>query len=314
MLRSLIVLLLGSFTLFFLGMAWFVIGVHSADRTVDTRLAFWMEHDWASGQTVDFTKLIRQMDGLPVTDLYFHVGPIDEDGSLADDLNIPTAELNVLSTTNYAWVGQVRARIDLDNPAVQNAIVDSAGFLLSQGFDGIHLNIEPVRADDAAFFELVSALRSSYPDMKLSLSMDQWQPHNFTQFVAWLIDNSIDSYWTSAQVKRVLEDVDQLVVMTYDTKLTDGRLYTWWVEQQTVALSRHMDDSTELFIGIPSYEEGAAIDPEAENLHTGCAGYWNGVRNVRSRLQSLAGIAVYSYWEMDDDEWELLHTECAAQQ
>jgi hypothetical protein len=51
------------------------------------------------------------------------------------------------------------------------------------------------------------------------------------------------------------------------------------------------------------YEEGPSLDPIAENLTTGLQGYHLGASNVLTRKNRLAGIALYPYWEMQEDEW-----------
>ena len=299
--RVLIVVILGGFTLLFLAIAWFIFGVHSTNKLVDSNLAFWMEHDWSTGTQNNFFDLSQKIEDYGITDLYFHVGPIAEDGSLATDLNVFTAGLETLSTTNYAWLGQLRSKIDLDDPEIRSAIVSSAEWILTKGFDGIHLDIEPVRHDDDAFPALVQELRRAIPDTKISVAMDEWQPHLLSLLLG------TQSYWTSKQVKTISEFADQMVVMTYDTGFHDPRLYTWWVEQETIALSRLVPEGTEVFIGIPSYEEGESIDPNTENIETGITGFYRGVQNLRSKIENLTGIAIYAYWEMDSDEWTLLN-------
>lgn len=305
-LRSCIVVAFGSLTAFFLGMAWFVLGVHIPGREVDTRMAFWMQHNWSTEQHPDFGSLYEQTQSLPITDLYFHVGPIDENGQLAEDINVPTAGMELLGTTNYAWLGQIRAKIDLDDPVIRQNIIESSAWIINQGFDGIHFDIEPVRPDDEGFFLLVEELHATFPELPISVAMDEWQPESLSQLLSWHLDLPIESYWPTEQVERVAESASQIVVMTYDTGFHDGRVYTWWVEQQTIALSKIMPKDTELFIGIPSYEQGTAFDPAAENVENGLLGFQRAVQNLRTQRKSLAGVAIYPYWEMDSHEWSQL--------
>ena len=109
---------------------WYLFGVHIQSREVPDRLAFWMEHSWStglsSGQNGDYATLAQQASTYGITDLFFHVGPIEEDGSLADDLAIFTPGLEAIGTTNYAWVGQVRSQIDLSSQTVRQKIIESS--------------------------------------------------------------------------------------------------------------------------------------------------------------------------------------------
>ncbi len=302
--RTLIVLVSAFFTIFFLAAAWFVFGVHKESRFTPPQLSFWMEHAWSEGTLKDFSLLHSQLQKVNASDLYFHVGPLSPEGQLADDLNIFKPGMDALDTENYAWIGQVRSEIDLENPEVRQGIINSSKWLMTQGFDGIHVDIEPVRPDDEAFYLLLEEMRLALPGVKLSVAMDEWQPHAISQIVATLFERKIESYWHSEQVRRVAASVDQMVVMTYDTTFHDPALYTWWVEQQTIALSKTLPEGKELYIGIPAYEEG--VDPLAENIRTGLEGYARGLTNLRSKAGKITGVAVYPYWELDDEEWNLL--------
>ena len=96
--------------------------------------------------------------------------------------------------------------------------------------------------------------------------------------------------------------------MTYDSGFHDPGFFSWWVEQQTIALSKLMDEDTRLLIGVPVYTEGSNFDPEAENIETGLVGYTRGLTNLRSDPENIDGIAIYPYWEMNEGKWQVLKT------
>lgn len=305
-LRSLILFFVLLFTAFCMMVIWFWFGLHLENEQANG-LAFWLPHDFSTGAKLP-SELLQKFEGLPVTDLYFHVGPIAEDGSLAKDLRIDANAFKSLPSTDYAWIGQIRAKIDLDNPTVRAAIVDSAKWLIAQGFEGIHVDIEPIREDDTAFLSLLQELKTALPTVPLSVAMDEWQPDQITQWVAGMFDVAIESYWSTEQVRSVLPYIDQLVVMTYDTGFKDPDFYSWWVEQQTVALSNRLAPDVQLLIGIPCYSEGAHFDPKAENLSSALLGYERGIQNLRTNAEAVTGLAVYPFWEMDEGEWTTLKT------
>lgn len=291
-------------TLCFLIIALFWFGIH-IQKEHETRLAFWLPHDFSTGVQSTQT-LINQLQDLPVTDLYFHVGPIQEDGGLPKDLKLDADTFAALSSTDYAWIGQIRRKIDLENSDVRAKIVDSAKELIAQGFEGLHIDIEPIREDDSAFIILLQELELALPKTPISVAMDEWQPDALTQQIAQHFEVSIESYWSTEQIEKVLPYVDQLVVMTYDTGFHDPKLYSWWVEQQTLALSNRVSPTVELFIGIPCYTSGTHFDPNAENLSSAFTGYEQGVNNLLSNSSRISGLAIYPYWEMDDTEWTTL--------
>lgn len=280
-------LVVSTFTIFFAFIVIFIFGIHLQSRQVDTHIALWLDHAWSTGQ--DLAPLQQQIATAKITDLYFHVGPIGPQGQLATDLQIP--DLSVLPTTNYAWIGQLRSQIDL--AATQDDIIKSAEWLMQQGFDGIHLDIEPITEDDTEFYNLLARLNSELPNAKISVATFEWQPSSL----------GIGSYWTSSQFKKTASHADQIVVMTYQTVFHDPALYTWWVEQQATRISNIID--TQLLIGLPVYEHN--IDPSAENLKSGLTGYQNAVQNLRTDRSTLDGIAIYPYWEMDQNDWQLLN-------
>jgi len=306
--RILIVFVTGAFLVFALIVAWYVFGFHKASRLVEPDVAFWMQHSWATAEHDNFVDLANQIDDLPPTSLYFHVGPINEDGTLAKDLELNPANFQILASTNYAWLGQIRSEIDLSDPAVRATIVSSSQWLLAQGFDGIHLDIEPIRPDDSDFVLLLQDLDEAFPTTPISVAMDEWQPDFITQLIANIFDTTIVSYWTSEQVLEQMPYVDEFVVMTYDTGFHDPGLFSWWVEQQTIALSKLMDENTRLLIGLPVYDEGSNFDPLTENLESGLIGYTKGLSNLRSNREGIDGIAIYPYWMMDEEEWIILNT------
>ncbi len=287
------------FTVLFLSLSYFLFGFHF-DRTVNPRVAFWMEHNWSTGIQNDFYELNDKVKEFHISDLFFHVGPLNPNGSVASDLNIFTPGLEALGTTNYAWVGQIRSNIDLDNPNVRARIILSAKWLLKRGFDGIHLDIEPVTPDDKGFISLLKEMREKIPDTKISVATDEWQPDLISRLTGWYFNRDIKSYWSGSQFKEVSKYVDQIVVMTYDSGLKDPALYAWLVEQQTLAVSNLVPAAVELFIGIPAYGDGA------ESVQGGLSGYSRGYQNLRADYARLSGIAIYSYWETDSAEFETI--------
>lgn len=296
-----------SFTGLFCMLTWFLYGIHFDSRKINTEVAFWLPHSFAT-QNADFTSLKNNIKDINVTNLYFHVGPLDEQGNLANDLHINRPELESLPSQNFAWIGALRSQINLDNEAVRAQIIKSAKWTISQGFDGVHLDIEPIRADDMAFTALLKELSTALPDVKLSIAIDEWQPHFLTKQIAQIYDTKIESYWTRDQIKSADLFVDQIVVMTYDTGFHDPALYAWWVETQTIALSKIVSNNTELFVGIPVYESGSSFDPIAENLQTGLNGFLRALQNIRSNIKNIAGIAIYPYWETDEAELAILNS------
>ncbi len=306
LLRVLIGLSFALLTVFIFLLTWFGSGIYTEALPTQPNLAFWMEHAWSTPQPPAFEELQQRVERYGIDTLYFHVGPLDPEGKLPANLLVHSAELAALPTENFAWIGQVRSEIDLEKPEIREAIIAEAQRMLDAGFEGIHLNIEPIRSDDEAFLLLAAELRAALPDAKLSIAMDEWEPYWLGRLMETLFNAEHSSDWNTKHVQVLAAFFDQMVVMTYDTNFKDPLLYQWWVEEQAIRLSHILPKEVELYVGIPSYAEGAAIDPTVENVETGLNGLEKARRNIRSRQKTITGVAVYSYWEMQDHEWDLL--------
>ncbi len=289
----------------FLLIAWLtLLGIRLPNQPQNSSTAFWLPHALMNGPSPEWDQLKERLKTAPIDALYFHVGPVDALGELPPLQVPPLAEL---PTQNLAWMGQIRSQIDLDDATVRAHFVDSALKMKAAGFDGVHIDIEPVRRDDTAFVQLLEELRAKDPDLFISVATDEWQPHWLSQSVARLLDVNIESYWSSEQVRAVAKYTDEIVIMTYDTRLSDPKLYRAWVAIQTSHVSRILPPETRLRIGLPVYVDGPSLNPDAENLKTGLQGYHMGASNILTHHKNLAGIALYPYWEMQEDEWDLLN-------
>ena len=55
---------------------------------------------------------------------------------------------------------------------------------------------------------------------------------------------------------------------------------------------------------IPSYDDPTdAFDPGVENVQNGLEGIIAVLNNIRSDEENFAGVAIYPYWAMSEEEW-----------
>ena len=119
------------------------------------------------------------------------------------------------------WVGGVRrgyrrtrpGKLELADLGQRQRIVAECRGLIDEGFDGIHVNIEPVNDGNVDFLALLRALRTAVgPDRILSLSAIRPAP-----FALPMAPNFV---WTHRLLRAGWPRVaDQIVVMAYDTAL-----------------------------------------------------------------------------------------------
>ena len=214
---------------------------------------------------------------------------------------------------NYqAWLGQIRSKIDLSDEEVRKNIGKEV-LILTQfvGFDGIHYDIEPVWDGDEDFIELLAETRDVLgEDYEMSVALAEYIPGVFLWFFEDVFE--LKNYNTEVNYQNVAQYADQIAVMVYDTSIKQPWLYRWLVSEQTIRLSRLLE-GTELFVGIPAYDyyddefiqaEVARewFDPEVENVENGLRGIVKGLNNLRSKGENFARVAIYPYWQIEDEE------------
>lgn len=283
--------------------------------------AVWLEHKWVdNGVSEDqILKLVQELQERQIKYVFVHVGPLEGTGSIPSERFagarnfIYTAKKADPSIVYEAWIGQLRSKIDISKGWVRKNTADIAYSLVHDiGFDGIHLNIEPTFEGDSEFVFLTKEIRERIGTLPLfSVAIGELIPQKVTSFLKYFADEEnqiwgyrLDKpYNTTAFYRDLAKYVDQFAVMTYDTSIKDPALYEWFMEQQTIYVTRAVPDR-QVFIGIPTYEDVRDnFDPVAENMGSGLRGTIRGLNNFRSKKEAFTGVAIYSYWETDLKEW-----------
>lgn len=295
---------------------YFVLGIHIGDveGLNKHKNAIWIKHSWVTSYNPHSIKeLVKSLTVHDVKYVFVHVGPIEEDGGISEDRYYRAKDfLNYASKLNpdlvwMAWMGQIRSKIDLDNPAIRQNIILKASEMIEIGFNGVHIDIEPVGEDDLAFIKLLEQLHQNFSSEKvISVALEELLPRPILMFLPFSAKNS------KAFFLNVAKYSDQIVIMTYDTKIQNPWFYSWFVEQQVIFLTQILEEN-ELLFGIPTYSYDTPEDrklhphfyPEAENMKTGLSGIISGLRNIRSNPLSFTGVAIYANWETDTQEWEI---------
>lgn len=170
------------------------------------------------------------------------------------------------------------------------------------GFDGIHFDIEPAWDGDVGFIQMLKETREALGEEKIiSVALAKFIP----QSVIWFLENvrEFENYSTQVNYGNVEKYADQIAVMVYDTSIHEDWLYKWLVKEQTIWTTAFVQN-TEIFIGLPSYDYGEIrswFNHEVENVRTGLEGVINGLNNLRSNPNNFAGVAIYPYWEFDEE-------------
>ncbi|MCB9451924.1 MAG: hypothetical protein H6672_10825 [Anaerolineaceae bacterium] len=195
----------------------------------------------------------------------------------------------------------------LESKETQVAIaVFSERIVEEWGFDGIHLDAEPVRTDDPAFINTLQAIREAIPaESILSIAVPALQ---VTQAITSIPYPRSPYHWTPDYLNLVADYSDQIVVMAYDSGLFLPADYRAWMAYQVEAAASALDDNpAELLIGVPVSEEWTpSHQTHTEYLANALYGVQAALAENATVRRNVAGIAIYPYWETDEQEWDLL--------
>lgn len=276
----------------------------------------WAGHHWAGKiqKEAEYNRLAALLRRHHITDIYVHVGPLQADGTI-DLSRVPAAQRLLKELRGgapklriHAWIGQLEARgggpLDLSKPTVRGNIRRTAGRFLELGFDGIHYNIEPTTGNPH-FLELLVATRRMTRRLGkiLSVAADELEPLPGLARLSSVLGTK-GGYWSRAYYRAVIDNVDQVAVMTYDTLLPAAWMYEGFVAWQTANIRRLTRGRAQLLIGIPSYgERRLSFNPSAENMVSGLTGLRKGIGLLEKDNLVGLGAAIYADWTTDTEEW-----------
>lgn len=277
------------------------------------RNAVWLEHRWLEKDQPpeQIEALMRSLDGHGIAYAYPHLIPFNGSGRLP--IHSREQMRNFLAVARRVaprlkilpWIGGLRVgyrrqrqgTVDLSDIGQRQRIVAEVRGLMDEGFDGVHLNIEPVPNGDAEFLSLLRAMRTAIGGGILSLSATRPGPLHLPPAPNFL--------WTPDYYVRVAAEADQLVVMAYDTALPTPSLYRRYLAYAASSMTTNLARSgrARLLIGIPTYDgSGLMHRADVENPENALAGLVAGLRGVGGG-GTFEGVALYAEWTTDDAEW-----------
>ncbi|GAA2399660.1 glycosyl hydrolase family 18 protein [Streptomyces coeruleofuscus] len=287
-------------------------GTHTRNRD-----ALWLGHAWVDGRKkdADVTALARRLQGTGIRDLYVHSGPLEHDGTLPESV-YPRARWFIDAVHDklpgirvQAFLGDVLAAegadgMVLEKPDTRAAVVRSARQILDTGYEGIHLDLEPMPSGDRDYLTLLDALRreTRSRDAQLSVAAHQIDPLPALHTVFGLFTDH-PKWWSQEFFGQVARRVDQIAVMSYDTAQPLEGTYGGYVAQQTSLALEVTPPSTDLLMGLPFYWE-SNFDHwgHAETVPAAVRGVRLGLSRTdadRSRF----GVALYIDFAATEADW-----------
>jgi hypothetical protein len=279
------------------------------------RNAVWLEHRWLErGQSQEAMELLfRRLRSHGVIYLYPHLIPFDTTGALPphdrDQMRafLATARRVSPDFKVLPWVGGLRAgyrrqragTLQLGDLNQRQKIVAEVRGLVDEGFDGIHLDVEPVDDGNDELLALVRALRTAVGAGHL-LSIAATRPAPLG------LPRAPNFAWSPDYYARVAGLVDQVVIMAYDTALPTPSLYRRYVQWAASSVASALDESgskARVLMGVPTYRTfGFMHRAGVETPENALVGIVAGLRG-RGVGGTFEGVALYAEWTTDEQDW-----------
>jgi len=279
------------------------------------RNAVWLEHRWLERDQPDgeMAALLATLASRGIVYVYPHLIPFNPAGRLPEHSRdqmrafLATARRVAPEMKVLPWVGGLRAgwrrqrpgTVDLADLGQRQRIVAECRGLIDEGFDGIHLDVEPVDDGNDDFLALLRALQPAVgPGRVLSLSAIRPAPFAFP-----LAPNFV---WSPAYYARVAAAADQIVIMAYDTALPTSALYRRYVAWSTSSVTRALAQSrarARVLLGVPTYDDtGFMHRAGVETTENALLGVVAGLRGLGAG-GTFEGVALYAEWTTDAKDW-----------
>lgn len=279
------------------------------------RNAVWLEHRWLERDhpEAEIAARLESLDQHGITYVYPHLIPFNAAGRLPVHSReqmrrfLGVARRVAPRMKVLPWVGGLRigyrrtrpGSLDLSDLGQRQRIVAECRGLLDEGFDGIHVNVEPVDNGNVEFLSLLRALRTAVgPNHVLSLSAIRPGPFS--------LPGAPNFVWTPDYYARVASVADQIVVMAYDTALPTPNLYRRYLAYTAGAVTGTFVASrsrARVLIGIPTYDEtGLMHRGSVETPENALLGIVAGLRGLGGG-GTFEGVALYAEWTTDPGEW-----------
>ncbi|MFI7125359.1 hypothetical protein ACIBQ1_06660 [Nonomuraea sp. NPDC050153] len=271
--------------------------------------ALWLGHAWVDGRRTerDVEQLAVRLRATGVKDVYVHSGPFNWDGTLSPG-KYPNAGNFVKWMREHlpavrisAWLGQaVKNGLDLDDPKARENVLTGVAAIMKQGYDGIHYNFEPIGDGDTEFLDLLERTRR-YTSL-LSTSTPQIEPYPGLRLTARAL-LSHDKYWSQGYFRQVVDRVDQVAVMTYDSFTPLQSLYGGYVARQAELALDLVPAAKALYIGAPAYHDhGVPWLDNAESVAMAAEGARLALSEYGRRDRF--GLALYVDFAATEEDWQ----------
>jgi hypothetical protein len=282
--------------------------------------AEWLGHAWVDGRRsqADVDTLAAALRDTGVRDLFVHAGPLNHDGTLDRALRPQarwfTAAIHAAlpGVRVQAWLGAhpIPGQLDLGSSDTRSRIVTGVGDILDDGFDGVHLDLEPVDEGDADYVTLLRDARVviRQKGALLSLSASLLAPWPGMAAVVGALPGRY-GMWSADYLRELAAQVDQVAIMAYDTWSWTPSMYSGYVRHVTATALDVVPDEVELFIGVPAYrDDNNRHRRDVETVAAALRGVRLGLGD-RPGDRHAIGVAIYVDFTVTADDWAVYRSD-----
>ncbi len=282
--------------------------------------AAWLQHQWFSEKksAEEIEALVKKLKAMQIKTIFIHVGPLDGKG-LIPQYNLKIWKQNYIAIKKaaphvriFAWLGGLNQlsygeaddTLDLgDNKLLDSIAQRAMEMVIICCFDGIHYDIEPVPDNDAGFLKLLLFTRLKIGKTPISVATPHIAPSDEAAGIIRRRVYRAAPVWSPAYYNAVAGQVDEIVVMAYDSGSLTPVMYKKYMMNQVRnicnAISGH---KCGFWVGIPSYKEKTVShNPVVENIPNAIEGVILGLERTGDR-KNFRGLSIYALWTTDEKE------------
>jgi len=274
----------------------------------------WLRYTWYFGQhsDADVSEMAARLWSNRIRYAYFHVRSIERDGRLR--YRYPEAARRLTTAVHrqapgvalYAWIyaGNPRGmgRVDLNDPAVRQAMVAEARWLVTEcGFDGVQWDYEICTDGEWGLIDLLRETRQALPAGKgIGVAAALCAPG---------LLGTAGYGWSDRYYGQLAALSDQIAVMDYDSAMYLPRAYVGLTAMQVRHACRAAaarNPGCRILIGVPTYEKGGASHSAyAENLGFALRGVREGLAELSPEERAtFAGVAPFADYTTTAADWQ----------
>lgn len=223
----------------------------------------------------------------------------------------------------FGWISFPANAVPLEDTNLHTRVAELSTLLVTDyGFDGVYLNIEPVRDGNEDFLQLLRTVRLALDDTAEARGLENripiavaippdWRPSDPTIPFSPRITDVFE--WSTEYKQNVALLVDEMLVMAYNSGLSRQEDYSTWVAYQTKTYAQavaSLDVETDVLIGVPTYpDELPGHDADIENITTAVQGVRSGLVQAGDAADVVRGLTIYVEWTTDETEWATFQQE-----